>query len=98
MRGEFGVAAGEGRGIAAIDGVNENGRIGGEGVEGRVGDEGVVVVGEVEEVLHDEMVGLGVGGGELGAKAAVEIIGCFHAYTLFCSGGVTVEEISGDEV
>ena len=82
---EIGVAAGEGGWVAAINSGN-GGRIGGvagNGIEGDVGNDSVVV-GEVEEVLDDEMVGSAsvvvvvVGGGELWAEAVLEKLGCFH--------------------
>lgn len=60
---EIGFAAREGRGVAGVDGGDGGGirGVAGDGVQGGggggVGNEGVVVVGEVEEVLHDENVG-----------------------------------------
>ena len=100
VTGEMGVGGEEiGVGGGGIGGCG--GRVGGaagEGVEGGGGgvvgdDRSSVVVGEVEEFLHDEMVGRGVVGGELLAEAALEELARFHGHhllQLLCCVGLRV--------
>lgn len=55
IRDGIGVGAREGGGVAAVNDGGDGGRVGRDGVEGGVGDDNVVV-GEVQEVLHNEVV------------------------------------------
>lgn len=64
IRDGIGVGAREGGGVAAVDGGGDGGRVSSDGVKGGIGDDNVIV-GEVQEVLHDEVVGVVVVEGEL---------------------------------
>lgn len=75
VRQEIGVGGGgEGRGIGAVK-WGQGGRVGGIAWNSIHDKSRVVVVGEVEEVLHDEMVGshVVVGGGELRAQTVLHV-------------------------
>ncbi|KAJ1400762.1 hypothetical protein SESBI_29305 [Sesbania bispinosa] len=79
IRDKIGVRDRERRGVAAIDSGYGGGVGGRDRVKGGVGDDSVV--GEVEEILDDKVVGISVialvvVGGE---KAALENLWCFHS-------------------